>query len=386
MAVIIFKAIEKCNANCIYCGVVKKADQDVMSLDLLKDILKKINVFLLKFPKEKVALTWHGGEAALLGADYFNKAYDIIQEECPQTSNRIEHQVQSNMTALTQEILDAWKKLGMSQIGTSFEPIDGIRGLGKNRDSAAYNRRFFEGVNLAEKNGFRWGFIYVVNKKSLEDPMGTFHFLTNMNLKSNPMMNKMYDYGDDETGLAINQDEYADFLGAIFPYWWKHRTRFPSVKPFNMFYDSIIRGKVQMGCEYMGHCTNRWVYIGPKGETAQCGRAGDFGIMKYPNIKEHTLEEIFFHEDRNAIDARQKNLPETECKDCRFWGICHGGCVLDAYMASGDYSHRSPNCGWMQKFIIKYFEPITGIKVNMPHPSSRKNEQDKNQSAMKKEK
>jgi uncharacterized protein len=374
MAVIIFKATEKCNANCIYCGVVKKANQDVMDYDLLTDIFKKINTFLLKNPKDKVAFTWHGGEVAMLGADYFEKAYEITQTECPETWKRIEHLVQSNMTALTQELLDAWKKLGISQIGTSFEPIDGIRGLGKNRDSKLYNKRFFQGVNLAEKNGFKWGFIYVVNKKSLENPLDTFHFLTNMNLKSSPMMNKMYDYGDDQTGLVINQDEYADFLGAIFPYWWKNRKRFSSVKPFSMFYDSIINGKIQMGCEYMGHCTNKWVYIGPTGETAQCGRAGDFGIMKYPNIKEFTLEEILFHKNRQPIDDRQINLPNTECKDCRFWGICHGGCVLDAYMATGDYSHKSPNCGWMQKFIIKYFEPITGVKVNMPHPGSKKNE------------
>lgn len=377
MAVIIFKATERCNANCIYCGVVKKANQEVMDYDLLTDIFRKINVYLEKDQREKVAFTWHGGEVGLLGSEYFNKVYEIIQEVCPNTSHRIEHLVQSNMTILTQDLLDSWKKLGINQIGTSFEPIDGIRGLGKNRDSLAYNKRFFQGVNLAEKNGFKWGFIYVVNKKSIENPMDIFHFLTNMNLKSAPMMNKMYDYGPDDYGLAINQDEYADFLGAIFPYWWKNRKRFSSVKPFNMFYESIINGKVQMGCEYMGHCTNRWIYIGPTGETAQCGRAGDFGIMKYPNIKEKTLEEILYHKDRKAIDDRQVNLPETECKDCRFWGLCHGGCVLDAYMATGDYSHKSPNCGWMQKFLIKYFEPVTGVKINMYHPLSKKKEQEK---------
>lgn len=384
MAVIIFKAIEKCNANCIYCGVVKKANPEIMDYELLTDIFRKINTYLLKFPKEKVAFTWHGGEVALLTAAYFEKAYEIVQTECSQTWKRIEHLVQSNMTALTQELLDIWKKLGITQIGTSFEPIDGIRGLGKNRDSKLYNKKFFQGVNLAEKNGMKWGFIYVVNKKTLQNPLEIFHFLTNMNLKSSPMMNKMYDYGDDETGLVINQDEYADFLGAIFPYWWKNRKRFPSVKPFNMFYESIINGKVQMGCEYMGHCTNRWVYIGPTGDTAQCGRAGDFGIMKYPSIKEHSLEEILFHKDRQAIDDRQVNLPDTECKDCRFWGICHGGCVLDAFMATGGFEHKSPNCGWMQKFIIKYFEPVTGVKVNMYHPSSEKNKQQINERIEKK--
>jgi len=377
MAVIIFKATEKCNANCIYCGVVKKHQNIVMECDLVTTIFQKMNEYLLKFPKEKVMFTWHGGEVGLLGADYFRKAYDIQMKECPTTWKRIEHLVQSNMTALNQEIIDAFKQFGIKQIGTSFEVFDGIRGLGKNRDSGAYNRKFFEGVNLAERNGMTWGFIYVVNQKSLQDPIGVFNYLTNLNLKSSPMFNKMYDYEPDENGLSINQDEYADFLGTILPYWLKHRERFASAKPFSQFYNSIAEGKVQMGCEYMGHCTNKWIYIGPEGGTAQCGRAGDFGIMKYPNIQEHSLEEILFHKDRKEIDDRHIKLPHSECKDCRLWGICHGGCVLDAYMANKEHGHKSPNCGWVQKFVFKYLEPATGLKIKMYHPTSKKNIEEK---------
>ncbi len=372
MAVIIFKATEKCNANCIYCGVVKKHQDIVMDCELLTSIFHKINVYLLKYPREKVAFTWHGGEVGLLGADYFNTAYDIVHQQCPNTWDRIEHLVQSNMTVLNQDIIDAFKKLGITQIGTSYEYYDGIRGLGKNRDSMAYNRRFFQGVNLAERNGLTWGFIYVVNKKSLQDPLKLFIYLTNLNLRSSPMFNKMYDYDKQEDSLVINQDEYADFLGAILPFWLKHRDRYPSAKPFSLFYNSIVEKRVQMGCEYMGHCTSRWVYIGPDGSTAQCGRAGDFGIMKYPKIQDATLEEIMFHKDRDVIDTRQITLPETECKDCPLWGICHGGCVLDAYMDKREHGHKSPNCAWVQKFIYKYWEPITGIKVEMYNKFTKK--------------
>jgi len=374
MAVVIFKATEKCNANCIYCGVVKKHQDVVMDFELLSSIFQKMNTYLLKYPKEKISFTWHGGEVGLLGAKYFKKAYEIQMQECPNTWKRIEHLVQSNMTALNQEIIDAFKQLGITQIGTSFEVNDGIRGLGKNRDSLTYNQKFFEGINLAERNGLTWGFIYVVNKKSLENPIGNFIYLTNLNLKSSPMFNKMYDYEPDEHGMAINQDEYADFLGAILPYWFKNRERYANAKPFSMFYSSIAERKIQMGCEYMGHCTNNWMYIGPEGNTAQCGRAGDFGIMKYPKIQEHSFEEILFHRDRNIIEERKIKLPETECKDCRLWGICNGGCVLDAYMGNKEHGHKSPNCGWVQKFVFKYWEPITGIKVNMYHPGSKKAE------------
>ena len=364
MAVIIFKTIEKCNSNCVYCDVIKKHQDNVMSFDLLELIFEKINEYLTNKPKEKVYLTWHGGEVCLLGAGYFEKAFELQEKHCSETKSRIEHLVQSNLTLINQKIINAMRKLDINQIGSSYEPLPHIRGFGKKRDSDAYNRRFLKGSNLLNDNDINWGVIYVVHRKSLEKPLDIFHYLMNMNLQSQPNFNKVYIFDEDKHNLAITPEEFADFLGAIFPVWWEHKDRYPNVEPFCGITKNIKDKNMELVCESSGNCGHEWVYIGPEGDTSQCGRSGDYGVLSYGRIQDLSLEKILGDKQRNQIPRRQAVLPKTECKDCRFWGMCHGGCPLDAFMVYGDFNRRTPNCDVLRIFVEKYFEPITGLRAD----------------------
>ena len=252
MITLIFKAVEKCNSNCVYCEVIAKHQNVIMKYDLLKETLQKINDYLLKHPEEEVNIIWHGGEVCLLGAKYFFKAIAYLEQYCSATKNRIKHAAQSNLTLINQDIVDAFKLLGMKTVGTSYEFIPHIRGFGKQRDSLAYNKKFFEGVNLLERNGMSWGVIYVVHKQSLKNPMEVFHTLTNLNVANGPKLNRIYIYGEDKHNLAITGTEYADFLGAILPYWWEHKERFHYTAPFIQFYESYTRKISRMDCELGG--------------------------------------------------------------------------------------------------------------------------------------
>lgn len=364
MAVIIFKPLEKCNSNCLYCGVVKKHQDLVMSYDLLETVFVRINEYLESKPEERVSLTWHGGEPCLLGPDYFRKAIELLDRHCRNTKSRINHLIQSNLTLITQELVDLFIELGIDRIGTSFEPLPNIRGFGETRDSKTYNRLFFKGARLVEENGLGWGAIYVVHRRSLADPVGLFNFLTNMNPHSTPMFNKIYIYTEDEFNLGVTPEEYADFLGELLPIYLKNRERYQGLKPISTFIDAI-EGTANMMCDYSGRCAHLWLYIGPDGKTSHCGRAGDFDFIEYGNIQNRSIEEILSDPGRNPIARRQEVLPEAECRDCRFWGICHGGCPLDAYHAHGTFLAPTGNCTFVKRFVEKYIEPVTGLHVDL---------------------
>ena len=363
MITIIFKAVEKCNSNCIYCGVIKKRQDVVMQYDLLQEVFQKINDYLLKFPEEKIVFTWHGGEVCLLGAEYFYKAIELLDRCCRTTKARIKHLVQTNLTLINQNIIDAFKILGIESVGSSYEFIPHIRGFGKNRDSMAYNKKFFEGINLIEKNGLSWGVIYVVHKQSLNNPLEVFQMLVNLNVACPPKFNKIYIYDEDKYHLAITGREFADFLGAIMPFWWAHRERFPNITPFSHFYDSYTRKMNRMDCELAGRCSHKWLYIGATGKVSQCGRAGDFEVLSYGNIQDQTLEKLLNNPQRNDIGNRIAILQDTECKDCKFWMVCHGGCPLDAMVVKGSMYRKATHCEWVKPFLAEYFEPITGLML-----------------------
>lgn len=373
MPVIIFKAVEKCNSNCAYCEVIEKHQESVMGFDLLTTVFRRIDEYLKARPDEKMTFTWHGGEVCLLGASYFRKAYEIQETCCPSTKTRIEHLIQSNMTLINQELIDAFRLLGITQIGSSYEPIPNIRGFGDTRDSYAYNRLFFKGVNLLAKNNFPWGIIYVVHRESLKRPLDVFYHLTNLNLRSGPNFNIVKMQGPRKSPLSITPLEFADFMGVIFKEWWPVRTRFPHVLPFRNYVHAAMGKARSLGCEQSGQCAYLWTYVGPDGTTSQCGRSGDHDFVSYGNIRDHKLEEIFSDNKRRPIEERNALLFQSECKDCRYWGICHGGCPMDSFAEYGDYRHKSVYCDSLRVFMEKYFEPVTGLYINYADSPSRAN-------------
>lgn len=366
MPTIIFKPTEACNSSCIYCDVVTRKAPKTMKMDLLELIFRRINEYLLAEPNERITLIWHGGEPLLLGVDYFRKAIAFQEQHCKSTFMRIEHAIQSNLTLLTQEFVDVFRQMGIQQIGTSFEPIANIRGPGVKRDSAWYNRKFMEGINLLARNNIGWGFIYVVTRKSLENPLKLFHYLTNFKMSGGFNMNPVLIYGEDTNEIAITPVEFADFLGAIFPYWWQHRHRFPDVNPFKSILNNYQEQglNLSLGCVDSGNCAYSHLYIGPQGETSQCGRAGDWEINSYGNILDRPMAEIFKDPQREVFIERTAFLKDNDCAGCRFWELCHGGCPLDAFHKQKEFMHKTMWCEAKAVFLEKYFEPVTGMSFN----------------------
>lgn len=369
MPTIIFKATEACNANCVYCDVVHRKKPRTIPLPLLKVAFERFNEYLLANPAEEIQVIWHGGEPCMAGIELYRAALSYLTDICPHTRNRIRFAVQSNLTMINQDFIDTFKAMGIDTIGTSYEPIHGVRGLGKKRDSLLYNKKFFDGINLLKANGMSWGFIYVVTRAVLDRPLEIFHHLTNLKLKGGFDLHPVLVYDDaaeESQKSGITQEEFADWLGTVFAEWWPNRHRYPEVDPFASYLHHYTGCANGYGCSDAPTC-GLHLYIGPDGETAQCGRAADWDILLYGNIKDKSLQEIFADPQRKLIDNRQNVLPDSDCKGCEYWSICHGGCPLDAYNGSKDFNTKSDQCLSKKLFLKKYFEPITGLRLPQSH-------------------
>ena len=282
MASVILKATERCNSNCYYCDVVVKAGRGgSMPLEVLEQALIRTNEYLERHPDETVELLWHGGEPLLLGPEYFRRAWELQRRRCPATLSRITHNIQTNLTCFTEAFVEVFRLLGITSVGTSYDPEPHLRGPGPDRNSSAYNRDFLRALAVLERHGFGWGVIYVVTRRSLECPADVFHFLTNLRLSGGVSLNPVLVYDEARRDIAITPEEHAEFLGAIFPLWWAHRDRYPDVEPFKSLVTNIIEGGTSLGCVDSGSCTYQHINIAPNGETSQCGRSGDWGLLQY---------------------------------------------------------------------------------------------------------
>jgi uncharacterized protein len=333
-----------------------------MSVAVLEALFYKINEFLNEKTDEEINLLWHGGEPLLPGVKYYQKIISFQKKFCSQTKHRIKHSIQTNLTCLNTDFVNILRELGINSVGTSYDPEPHMRGPGKNIDSLVYNLRFVQSLKILEKFDIGWGLIYVVTKKSLKDPMGVFHFLTNFRLTGGINFNPVLIYDKERKNLAITPGEFVDFLGAIFPEWWEHNSRYPDIEPFKSLVDNIMHGNHNLSCVDSGSCTYNHINISPEGDASQCGRSADWKLLNYGNITNNSIREILFHDLRKQLESRTNTLFKTECANCRFWEICHGGCPLDAWSKHKDFQHRSEWCYSKKGFIEKYFEPITGAK------------------------
>ncbi|MBF0465762.1 MAG: radical SAM protein [Nitrospirae bacterium] len=363
MATIILKATEKCNSNCIYCDVVRRkpSTTPIMSYEILDVCFSRINTFLMSNPDDNITVLWHGGEPLLLGVDFFKTALDIQEKHCTATLSRINHNIQTNLTLLSKDFLEIFKKMGIGHLGSSYDPIQNVRGPGKNIDSEIYNKMFLSGLKLSRESAFNVGIIYVVTKRSLERPLDIFYYLTNLFINGGINLNQVLIYDSEIKDIAITPNEYADFLGEIFPVWWKYKEIYYEIEPFKSFSINAKRDALSLSCVDSGDCAYNHVNIDPRGETSQCGRSSDWGLLSYGNILDRSLHEILYDSQRGQLISRNEILLEKDCKDCRFWSICHGGCPLDSYDEHGDFVHKTRWCLSKKRFIEKFFEPITGL-------------------------
>ena len=365
MATLILKATEQCNSRCYYCDVMYKAgDKKSMPLDLLEVVFQRIDAYLRDRPQEVLDVIWHGGEPLLLGADYFRHAAELQERHCAGTRQRIAHSIQTNLTCFDRSFAEPLRRLGITSIGTSFDPEPHMRGPGTHIDSDRYNAMFMRGLTELERSGFGWGMIYVVTRKSLRDPLKAFYFLTNLTLSGGVNFNPVLIYDQERQDVAVTPQEYVDFLGALFPIWWEHRQRYPDMNPFKSLVENIVDGRVSLGCCDAGTCTYNQVNIAPDGSTSQCGRSADWDLLNYGSIVDKPLDEILSDPQRDALHHRIGHIRANDCRDCRFWNICHGGCPLDAYSKHKRFDFKSEWCDAKRRFIRDHFEPVTGVRYD----------------------
>ena len=334
-----------------------------MSSETLELLFYRINEHLTAWPNESVLFTWHGGEPLLLGEQYFDMACEFQNKHCSTTAHRITHSIQSNLTLLTEQIIASFKRLGIHHIGSSYDPEPHMRGPGRTIDSFVYNRAFLRGTSLLEQHGMSWGIIYVVTSRSLGDPLSLFFLLTNLVGRLGLLMNPVVISSDERRSLAITPKQYADFLGAIFPHWYEHRERYPSVEPFQTIWDAVADGGHRLFCHDSGTCASSHLNIDATGKISKCGRSSDLHIMEFGTIRDHSIAECIY-KSIELLEGRMVALRAEDCHGCRLFPICHGGCPIDGYVSQGSYFRKTDWCEAKQRFMFDYFEPITGIRID----------------------
>lgn len=351
MTIVIIPSFD-CNFRCKYCYINNptKLLKDKLDADFICSVFSQLKE-LLKVNHNKLTIIWHGGEPLIWGIDNYKQVFEFIEHELPDVI--IRNSIQCNLSLINDDYIDLFKqyniKLGFSLDGT--KEINDTQRIFANGDGTFST--IMDKLELCRKRGLNVGCIAVCSRKHVGAIGDVYHFMNKMklNFKLNPLF---------ETGEAVNNNdefgitakEYADIMIELYD--------MMMVDPDNCIAEdnllemgSAIVSGVTEHCMFGYNCQDNFMAIVPSGDVMPCGRFSDNSFLhfSYGNLHKETLADIMTRKKQSETYKRAEYIAHSGCVHCKWYHICHGGCLHDGFLASGDFRHKTFLCNAYQRIF-----------------------------------
>jgi len=326
---------ETCKNRCKYCfeRIDVRDPEDPVPLDIMA--MEKTLRQMLNTPKWKgSSIGMHGGECTLLERSDFEYLLRL-------QFNLIGHSsIQTSSNFIKEWMIRLFKKYN-TRVGISSDgppELNILRGPNPDNENITkqYNAIVTKWLKRLPGEGVSTSVIAVLhtenagNDKKLEILKEWLLNLKTWGVKAgrlNPMYatpwTKDYELSPERLG-----DVYCD----LFDFVIEHGLRW---NPLREMVDNLLGLELSPctfgGCEYYPATT---VAIWPDGTIGQCDRTFQEGLV--PLVRS---------EDESGTKNRKirsEALRQTDCKDCDYWKICHGGCPAEAF--DDDWRRKSRFC------------------------------------------
>lgn len=311
-----------CNLRCLYCFYSgHQSDIKLMTQDTARTIMRRA----IHSSPRGVTFVWHGGEPLLEGIDFYENVVGI-QSELKQDGQVIRNDVQTNGVLINEEWIDFFKRNNWG-VGISVDGPEHLHNL--NRVDAAGNgtfQRVQRSIDLLRERGLKVGAIAVINKRTLGHAREIFDFMyeNGLSFTANACSAKPSD-PEAVRNLAVSHLEYANFLLELLDLWLEKDDPQFRITPLEDIVKFGLGGR-PLFCQYRGVC-ERYITIDYNGNVYPCD---EFLEDKYllGNLVDQDTKDIYRNEafsDYYSGRGRVENL----CKDCRWFGVCKGGCMRE---------------------------------------------------------
>lgn len=340
----------QCNAACEYCFENKVADQ--LSHERLDILSERVFDFLEEKQVDKLTIYWQGGEVMVLPPQWYEEAYRVIEERSRKYSVTVCHTMQTNMIGYNEEWNPVLTEMFGKSVGSSMDfPNLHRKVVGGTADE--YSRIWRENVDKAREAGIEVQVIAVSNEGSLEVGAERFYsfFLDELKLGgfqiNTPFPGGMLN--DVKKALPLNTPALSRFYRDLAAVWMKRGyEKGVRISPFDQFLEYFLGEETCISCIWRENCTDEFLCIDPRGAVAQC----DCWVASYPEYWfgnvfecENLTQLLEKSEVHRRFQARpERIITETNCLDCPYLAICHGGCPIRTHSTCGDMFRKDPYC------------------------------------------
>jgi len=349
---------KECNLRCEYCFEESMHSDCMLSPKQIKtqfeyfldnyfdkfiseliEINKKIN-------RKETDITFHGGEALLIGTELFEKALRMIKKYPNMTIG-----IQTNATLINEKYIELFKKydvkVGVSLDGPKHMHDAYRKGIsGSNTYDIVMNR-----INQLKDNGILVGALATVTDITVRNPEEFYDFFVQQNIpfSFNPCF---IEEGAKSSCKILNMVEYIEFYKKIFDLWINDNRNNMEIACFERIISamSVKKSPYMEVCTYIPDCSKTTVAINVDGDFYRCLHYCMDEKNKIGNIAKDNLNIAY---GDTEFSKRWVTLKNTECRTCDIQEFCCGGCPYVAESLNGTMFSRSNTCA-SQKAIVHH--------------------------------
>lgn len=351
---LIVKPTNDCNLNCKYCydkPIRHAMSKTRMSLEVFEHAVALMNMY-----SKRVNILWHGGEATLMGHEFYYKANEILSKYY---TTEFTQQMQTNGTLVHRDPqwIQTFKDCGISP-GTSYDATYQYMREGTEEDTMREVMEMLSDADLGGKGG-----ITIIHNENLHRMIEMYEYIKqefggDFGLCFN--LGFMTDETQDKAFNLDPNDIYTEFVN-LYNHMISDSTENALME---RNYERNVRGLIKShqgkGCELID-CRSHWITVVADGTLIPCSRFSiyhTFGnIMDYTNI-EDVLSSDGFTKYCHQVDERHERL----CGDCKIYDKCMGGCP--AKFARNSITPEITQCEFIKAQFLASYQSLQSMDIN----------------------
>lgn len=336
---IIVVPTERCNHKCTYCFETQRVHDGVgieYNYDAMKQSLEEI--WGGRYHHSGVCL--HGGECTLIPVDEFEKLVSMIynlpwRRQDQSVGKKGAVSIVTNGSNITDRHIEIFKKYnvhvsisvdGPPELNVYRGPCPDCEGV-----SAKYNEELRETILRLRQSEVPVSIMCILHQgnagsKEKRMKLGKWMIWLKEYGITGGRMNPAY--SDEHPELELTNDQIFQMWVNIYHWNKKYGLRWNPL--MEMERNLLGDNKNPQPCVY-NKCdpfNTHTISVLPDGRIGNCDRTFGRGI--------------YMRSMDNSTSGRYKALKQTDCKKCKYWAICHGGCPQEG--VDGDWRRNTRFC------------------------------------------
>ena len=346
---LIVKLTNSCNLCCSYCSEGNQIQKFALNKTLLFKLIDDVPALMDLKKHKNIDFLWHGGEPLTYPKKDLCDVMDYALEKLALRYN-VKFLAQTNLTLLDDEWLAIIKKYNIG-IGVSLDGYQDLHDANRRTvDGKPTYQVVYDNIIKLKEHDVIPGLLMVLNTCQSIDVERLLGEIKALDVPCK--IHAVIPCGNAEGRKDIKNitANYVLLLKEIYKKLFEEEQQV-IIEPLNNLMDAIIGKETIKECSFAGTCGESFLCIYNDGSVGFCGRRADEFDLKYGNLQDSTLLELYKTANAQRIRMRQTFLKENDCKNCNCFDLCHGGCTFEAAVAKGVPEAKYPHCEERKQLI-----------------------------------